>query len=159
MPNPAATAQPATMPIIGAHRRSIGVPRKVSTATTISVASAVTGAATGSASDASSSRPKTTDASVIESIIITVPPTVGVTSRLSRNSHLEITSWMIPETNTRVIRVAGPPSTTAVMQNGIEKAAVNIGRTAPAPTGPTRFTCSSVESPTTISEAKTIHAR
>ena len=45
------------------------------------------------------------------------------------------------------------------MQNGMEKAAVNSGRTDPAPTGPSRRTCSSVASPTTTRDAKTIHAR
>ena len=76
----------------------------------------------------------------MESIIIIVPPTVGVTIRLRMNSHLEITSWITAQTITSVMRVAGPPSTTAVIQNGMAKAAVNIGRTAPAPTGPSRRT-------------------
>ena len=147
------------MPIIGAHRRNTGEPRRTSAATTMSVASAVSGAAVGSASAASSSSPKTTDASVMERIIITVPPTTGVTMRLRRNSHLEMTIWNAAETSISVVNVAGPPSTSAVMQNGMEKAAVNIGRTAPAPTGPTRRTCSSVDTPTTSSEAKTIHTR
>ena len=75
------------------------------------------------------------------------------------NSHLEMTSWRRPDTRIRVVRVAGPPSTTAVMQNGMEKAAVNIGRTAPDPTGPIRRTCTNVERPTAISEAKTIQVK
>ena len=61
----------------------------------------------------------TTEARVIESIIITVPPSTGVTSRLRRNSHLEIINWVAEVTSTRVINVAGPPSTTAEMQNGM----------------------------------------
>ena len=124
-----------------------------------SVARAVSGAATGSASDASSRRPKTTDARVMDRIIITVPPTVGVTIRLRMNSHLEIASWISAETMTSVVSVAGPPSATAVMQNGMAKAAVNIGSTAPAPTGPSRRTCRIVDRPQTRSEAKTIHTR
>ena len=60
---------------------------------------------------------------------------------------------------TSVVSVAGPPSTTAVMQNGMAKAAVNIGSTAPAPTGPSRRTCRIVDRPQTRSEAKTIHTR
>ena len=59
----------------------------------------------------------------------------------------------------RAVRVAGPPSTTAVMQNGMEKAAVNRGSTVPDPTGPSRRTCSRVARPTTSSEAKTTHVR
>ena len=123
------------------------------------VASAVRCAPTGSTEDTSSNRRGTTEASVIESIIITVPPRVGVTSRLRINSHLEIIIWMTAVTSTRVINVAGPPSTTAEMQNGMEKAAVNMGRSAPAPIGPSRRTCSNVDTPTTIREAKTIHTR
>jgi hypothetical protein len=95
----------------------------------------------------------------MDSIIITVPPTVRVTILLRMNSHLEINSWTTAVTITRVVSVAGPPSITAVMQNGIEKAAVNIGATAPAPTGPNLRTCTSVPTPTTTSEAKTIHTR
>ena len=123
------------------------------------VASAVKGAPTGSANDTFSNRRGTTEARVMERIIITVPPTVGVTSRLRMNSHLAITSWAAAETRTRVVSVAGPPSTTALMQNGMEKAAVNMGRTAPAPTGPNRRVCNSVDAPQTTREAKTIHDR
>ena len=147
------------MPIIGAHRRQTGDPRRVSAPTTMRVTSAVNGAATGSASAASSSRPKTTDARVMERIIITVPLIVGVMIRRRMNSHLEITSWNAAEARISVVRVAGPPSTSAVMQNGMEKAAVNSGSTAPAPTGPSRRTCSNVATPTTTSVAKTIQPR
>ena len=93
----------------------------------------------------------------MERIIITVPLTVGVTTRLRMNSQREMASWAPAETSSSVVSVAGPPSATAVMQNGIAKAAVNIGSTAPAPTKPSRRTCNSVERPTTTSEAKTIH--
>ena len=95
----------------------------------------------------------------MERIIITVPPTVGVTMRRKMKSHFEIINWQMPETTTNIPRVAGPPSTTAVMQNGIENAAVNIGSTARPPIGPMRRTCSSVVMPTTISDAKTIQRR
>ena len=144
------------MPIIGAHRRQTGEPRRVSAPTTMRVTTAVNGTATGSASAASSSRPKTADARVMERIIITVPLIVGVTIRRRKNSHLEIISWKAADAR---ISVAGPPSTSAVIQNGIEKAAVNSGSTAPAPTGPSRRTCSNVATPTTTSVAKTIHPR
>ena len=80
-----------------------------------SVANAVRGAALGSISDASSSRPNTTEASVMERIIITVPPTIGVTILLRMNSHLEMTIWITAETSIRVVSVAGPPSTTAAL--------------------------------------------
>ena len=76
----------------------------------------------------------------MERIRMTMPPTVGVTTRRSMNSHLETTSWTAAETSTRVVSVAGPPSITAVMQKGMETAAVNMGRTAPAPTDPKRRT-------------------
>ena len=42
------------------------------------------------------------------------------------------------------------------MQNGMEKPAVNIGSTAPAPTNPSRRTWMIVESATTTNEANTI---
>ena len=124
-----------------------------------SVVSAVKGAAVGSSSDASSKRPNTTEARVIERIIITVPPTVGVTMRRKMNSHREITSWTIAAARINVVNVAGPPSTSAVMQNGMENAAVKNGRTVAAPIGPSRRTCTKVAAPTTSSEAKTIHTR
>ena len=93
----------------------------------------------------------------MERIIITVPPTMGVTMRRRMNSQREMASWASTETMTSVARVAGPPSVTAVMQNGIENAAVNMGSTAPARTPPRRRTWIKVDRPTTIREAKTIH--
>ena len=147
------------MPINGAQRRTIAEPRRASTATTTRVDSVVKGAAFGSTSDASFSKSKATETRVMESIIITAPPTVGVTIRLRMKSHLEMTIWTTADTSIRVVSVAGPPSTTAVIQKGMEKAAVVIGRTVPAPTGPSRRTCSSVAIPVTTSEAKTIHTR
>ena len=159
MPNPAATEEPTIIPITGPHRRNKGAPRRARAATTTRVTRAVNGAFVGSSCDASSSRANTTEANVIDNIIITMPPTVGVTIRLSMNSHLEMTSWATAATNTSVVSVAGPPSVTAVMQKGMETAAVNMGRTAPAPMGPIPRTWTSVETPTTTSEAKTIHTR
>ena len=95
----------------------------------------------------------------MDSIISTVPPTVGVTIRRRTNSHLEMAIWPIAQTMTKVVNVASPPSTTAGMQKGIEKAAVNMGSTALAPTGPIRRTCTSVDTPATSREAKTIQTR
>ena len=95
----------------------------------------------------------------MESIIITVPLTIGVTTRRSTNSHLEMTNWNSADAMISVVKVAGPPSTSAVMQKGIAKAAVNIGSTAPAPAGPSRLTWSRVDTPTTSSEANTIQIR
>ena len=80
------------MPTTGAHSRSAGEARRMRAATTTRVASAVNGAATGSAFAASFNRAKTTDARVMDRIIITVPPTVGVTILLRMNSHLEMPS-------------------------------------------------------------------
>ena len=151
--------QPPTIAIRGAHRRSNSDPRSARAATMINVTSAVKGAAVGSTCDDLSSRSKTTEAKVMERIIITVPPTVGVTILLRMNSHLEMTSCTTADTSTSVVSVAGPPSTTAVMQKGMAKAAVNMGRTVPAPTGPRRRTCSRVARPHTNREAKTIHVR
>ena len=145
------------MPINGPQRRNVAEPRSMSAATIIVVARAVRVAPSGFSCDAESRRSKTTEARVTERIIMIVPPTMGVTTRLRRNNHLEITSWIIEVTITSVIRVLGPPSTTAVMQKGMAKAAVNMGRTAPAPTGPSRRTWISVDKPTTRREAKTIH--
>ena len=159
MPIAAATMQPATMPMTGAHRRRAAEKRSVRPATMTSVARAVSGAATGWAAAASSSRPKTTEASVTESIIITVPPTVGVTMRRRMNSQRETMICTTAETTIRAVRVAGPPSATAVMQKGMVKAAVNIGMAAPAPAGPSRRTCRMVARPTDSSEAKTIQMR
>ncbi len=84
--------QPPTMPINGPQRRHTAEPRRVSPATMTKVASAVKGAATGSDSVDRSNRPKTTEAKVMESIIIIVPPTVGVTILRRMNSHFEIMS-------------------------------------------------------------------
>ena len=95
----------------------------------------------------------------MESIIITVPPTIGVTTRLRMNSYLDIASCVTAEISTSAARVPGPPSATAAMQKGIENAAVNIGSTAPPPIGPIRRTCISVDTPTTTSYANTIHVR
>ena len=72
---------------------------------------------------------------------------------------MEMTSCTTADTSTSVVSVAGPPSTTAVMQKGIAKAAVNMGRTVPAPAGPNRRTCNRVARPHTSREAKTIHVR
>ena len=118
MPNAAATRHPTTMPITGAQSRHSALPRSVSAATTVSVANAVSGAAVGSSSDAPSSRSNTTEASVMERIIITVSLTTGVTSRRRMNSHLAMMNWNAAEASTSVVSVAGPPSTTAVMQKG-----------------------------------------
>ena len=60
---------------------------------------------------------------------------------------------------TRVISVPGPPSTTAVMQKGMETAAVNMGSRALAPTGPIRRAWITVDMPTTTREANTIQIR
>ena len=79
--------------------------------------------------------------------------------RRRTNSHLEMIIWPIPQEMTRAVSVAGPPSTTAPMQKGMEKAAVNMGSTAPAPTGPTRRTCNSVDTPATSRDAKTIQTK
>lgn len=73
------------------------------------------------------------------------------------NSHLETTSCAPAVASTRVVSVAGPPSATAEMQKRIENAAMNMGATTPAQTGPTRRTHISVDTPTTSSDAKTIH--
>ena len=91
--------------------------------------------------------------------MITMPPASGVTTRRRMTTHLETMICTTPVTTTRVSSVPGPPSTTAVMQKGMETAAVNIGSSAPAPTGPTRRTWTKVDNPTTIREAKTTHSR
>ena len=156
MPRPAATRQPTTIPASGPQNRRRAEPRSISAAATTIVASAVSEASSGSALVASSSRSNTTEASVMDRIIITVPPTVGVTNRLRMNSHRDITICTIAERMTSVARVAGPPSTSAVMQKGMANAAVNIGSTAPAPTNPSFRTWMMVESPTTTREANTI---
>ena len=147
------------MPKTGAHNFISAVPLKVNATTIVRVTRVVRRADPGSSSVASSSRANTTDANVIERIIITVPLTIGVTTLRSRKSHLEMTSWKMAEAMISVASVAGPPSTTAVMQKGMAKAAVNMGRTALPPTGPAVFTWISVDSPTTSSDANTIQMR
>ena len=144
------------MPISGPHNLNMGERRNASAATMTSVTNAVNEPPTGSAAVASSNNLKTTDAKVMDRIIITVPPTIGVTIRLSKNNHFETASWITAEMITSVVNVAGPPSTTAVIQNGIANAAVNIGRTTPPPIGPTRRAWIRVEIPTTTNDAKTI---
>ena len=124
-----------------------------------SVASAATCAPRASLSEASGSSRGTTEASVIDRIMSTVPPTTGVTMRRRMNSHLEMAIWPMPQTMTRAARVAGPPPETASMQKGMEKAAVNMGSIAPAPITPTRRTCIIVVRPATSRDAKTTHTR
>ena len=148
--------QPPIIPISGPHNLKRADLRKVSAATMPRVTNAVKDPPTGSSAVASSSNLNTTDAKVMDNIIITVPPTIGVTMRLSKKSHFDTASWMTAETITSVVNVAGPPSTTAVMQKGIANAAVNIGRTTPPPNGPTRRAWIKVEIPTTTKDAKTI---
>ena len=159
MPSTTAARHPTTIPTTGPHSRSTADPRKMRAATTTRVISATAGPFSGSSLVVSSSRWNTTEARVIDRIIITVPPTVGVITFRRMNSHLEIASWAAAVTTTRVINVPGPPSATAVMQKGMAKAAVYIGSSAPDPTGPIRFTWIKVETPTTTSEANTIQVR
>ena len=144
------------MPISGPHSLNTGERRNASAATMTRVTNAVNEPPTGSAAVASSNNLNTTDAKVIDRIIITVPPTIGVTIRLSKNNHFETASWITAEMITSVVNVAGPPSTTAVIQNGIANAAVNIGRTTPPPRGPMRRAWIRVEIPTTTNDANTI---
>ena len=159
MPTMAAQTQPATMPATGPHSLNTLDPRKESAATTRSVTNAVEVASLGFASDAVSSRSNTTEARVMDSIIITVPPTMGVTIRRSMKSHLAITSWVAAVTRTSEERRMGPPSDTAAMQKGMENAAVNMGARARDPTGPIALAWMMVHTPTTNSDAKTIHMR
>ena len=147
------------MPIIGPQSRTVAEPRRMSADITPSVVSAARCAPSASSWVASGNRRGTTDARVMESIISTVPPTTGVTTRRMTKSHLVIASCPMPQTMTRAASVSGPPSETAVMQKGMAKAAVNIGSIEPAPTSPTRRTCNSVHSPAISSDANTIHTR
>ena len=127
--------------------------------TTPSVARAARCAPRASLSEASGNSRGTTEARVMDSIISTVPPTTGVTMRRKTNSHLEMTIWPSPHTMTSAASVPGPPSDTALMQNGMENAAVNMGNMDPVPTRPTLRTCTSVDTPATSRDAKTTHTR
>ena len=159
MPNPAASPGTRQQSDDGPQRRRPRRPRRLRPATTTRVIRAVRGPATGSSRDEPSSSANTTEARVTDRIMITMPLTVGVTRRRRMTTHLDMMSWRIAVTITRLTSVPGPPSTTAVMQNGMDTAAVNIGSRAPAPTGPMRRACIRVEIPTTIREANTIQSR
>ena len=78
------------IPITGPQSLNTVEPRRISAAMTPSVASAVKCGPTVPVSDASGNRRGTTEARVMDSIISTVPPRVGVTIRRRTNSHLEM---------------------------------------------------------------------
>ena len=147
---------PPTIPMGGPHSLNSAEPRRASAATITKVTKAVNIPPTGSSAVVSSNSLNTTDAKVTDRIIMIVPLTMGVTTRRKKNSHRETASCTIAETTTNEVKVAGPPSTTAVMQNGMANAAVNIGRVMPEPIDPTRNVWMIVERPTTMREAKTI---
>ena len=105
------------------------------------------------------SRLNTREARESVTIISTVPPTSGVTTRLRTNSHLAMRIWKAAVTRTRLVSVAGPPSTSAMMQNGMEMKDVRMGRTSPVPMRPMLATCSRVVMPMVASVAKIIQAR
>ena len=159
MPMTAAAAHPTAMPHNGAQRRSVSEPRRVIPTMMARVARAATGADQGEDTGASSRRPSATEARESAISIITVPYTVGVMIRLMLNSHLEKMIWNAAETSTRVVIVVGPPSTSAMMQNGMAAKDVYTGKTAPVPMGPSRTTCSNVDTPITTSVANTSHSR
>ena len=104
-------------------------------ATTI-VASAASEAASGSTRVASSSSANTTEARVMERIIITrAADDGGDDAPQDEQPAGDGEPAPAPRRSPASPGVAGPPSVTAVMQKGIENAAVNMGSTAPAPDG------------------------
>ena len=61
--------------------------------------------------------------------IRTVPATTGVTIRRSRESRADNRNWNSEDITTRLASVAGPPSTSAVMQTPIKAPDVPITST------------------------------
>ena len=104
-------------------------------------------------------RPKTTEARVMESIIIT---TIGVTILL-RIQPLGDALQLGGRGDDAPGRSAWPARRrpNAVMQNGMEKATGKHWRNGAGEimAGPSRRTCSNVDTPTTNREAKTIQTR
>ncbi|MCE2461720.1 MAG: hypothetical protein J4F38_13210 [Pseudomonadales bacterium] len=62
------------------------------------------------------SMPKMIGMTVTAMSMITVPATVGVSTRRKRESRAENANWNNAEMTTRVASSAGPPSTNAVTQ-------------------------------------------
>ena len=124
------------------------------------VTAALTGAAAaGVPSGTSVSRPKTIGMTVTGISMITVPATVGVMIRLSRESRAESANWNSDEITIRVASRAGPPCASAVTQTAMKAPEVPMRRTYPAPMRPARTACRIVVSPLTASAAKTAHVR
>ena len=91
--------------------------------------------------------------------MITVPATVGVKIRRSRESRAESANWKSDETTIRVASSAGPPSASAVTHTAMNAPEVPMRRMYPAPTRPTRTAWSTVVSPLTARAAKTAQDR
>ena len=89
-PNVLATTQPLAMPMTGAHRRTTPVARNVTPTVTTSVAITVAGAAAGDdPSGTSPSMPNMMGMRVTGISMITVPHTVGVSTRRSSDNWVE----------------------------------------------------------------------
>ena len=91
--------------------------------------------------------------------MITVPHTVGVSTRRSSDKRAERANWNRAETVTSVASSPGPPSAIAVTQTAMKAAEVPISRTCPEPTRPIRTAYSTVVTPLIASAANVAHDR
>ena len=123
-----------------------------------SVASALTGAAAGGApSGVFVSMPKMMGMTVTAISMMTVPPTMGVITRLSQERRQARKNWHSDETTTSVASKAAPPSTRAVTHTAMNAPEVPISRMYPAPMWPNRRACTMVVVPLTRRAANAAH--
>ena len=91
--------------------------------------------------------------------ISTVPATVGVRSRLKRESFAASRYWNSDDATTSVASSPGPPFTSAATHTAMKAPEVPISSTYPAPIRPTRTACRIVLTPLTAAAANTAHVR
>ena len=124
------------------------------------VASAVSGAAAGPApSGVRKLRSKPMGITVTAISMMTVPATVGVTTRRSTESREEIRNWNSDDATIRVASSPGPPRRNAATDTAMKTPEVPMSRMYPAPILPSGRACNMVEMPHTTSAANAAQAR
>ena len=90
---------------------------------------------------------------------ITVPETVGVSTRRNSERRSDRTIWNSAAAATSVASNGGPPSATAVMQTAMKAPELPIMSTWPMPMRPSRTVCITVAAPQIKVAANTAQAR
>ena len=115
--------EPTKTPMTGAQRRSAPAAFSAMPAMTATTSPALSGAASaGLPSGTSASRSNTAGITVTGISMMTVPETVGVSTRWNSESRTDIATGTKEETRTRVASSAGPPAETAEMQTEMNAA-------------------------------------